>query len=51
VYKEIDKLEKSKIAVRQFTTRDEKFLIPAIIAFILIAFEIVARNTVLKNFI
>lgn len=50
VYKEIDKLEKSKIAVRQFTTRDEKFLIPAIVAFCLIAFEVGVRNTVLKNF-
>jgi len=51
VYKEIDQLEKSKIAVRQYTTREELFLIPAIIAFCLIALEVGARNTVLKNFI
>ncbi len=50
VYKEIDKLEKSKIAVRQYTTRDEMFLIPALIAFCLIALEVLAKNTVLKNF-
>ena len=51
VYKEIDQLEKSKIAVRQYTTREEMYLIPAIIAFCLIAFEVGARNTILKNFI
>jgi Ca-activated chloride channel family protein len=51
VYKEIDKLEKSKIAVRQFTVHEEKFLIPAIIAFLFIALEVIARNTVLKSLI
>jgi Ca-activated chloride channel family protein len=51
VYKEIDKMEKSKIAVRQFTRHEEKFLIPAIIAFLLIALEVIARNTVLKSII
>ncbi len=33
VYAEIDKMEKSKIDVRQFTRREEKFMIPAAIAF------------------
>ncbi|HVN57367.1 MAG TPA: VWA domain-containing protein [Bacteroidales bacterium] len=49
VYKEIDKLEKSKIDVRQFKVRDEKFLPFAIIAFVLLALEIILRNTLLKN--
>jgi Ca-activated chloride channel family protein len=49
VYSEIDRMEKSKIDVRQFTRREEKFLIPAVIAFILLAFEILTRITVYKN--
>lgn len=51
VYKEIDKLEKSKIDVRQFKVRDEKFLLPAILAFILVVLEIVLRNTIFKTFL
>ena len=49
VYNEIDKLEKSKIDVKQFTRKEEKYLAPALIAFCLIALEIVARNTVMKS--
>jgi Ca-activated chloride channel family protein len=49
VYAEIDKMEKSKIDVRQFTRKQEKFLIPAIIAFILLAFEVLLRHTIYKN--
>jgi Ca-activated chloride channel homolog len=49
VYSEIDKLEKSKIDVKQFIRKEEKFLIPAIIAFCLLAIEILARYTVLKK--
>jgi Ca-activated chloride channel homolog len=49
VYSEIDKMEKSKIDVRQFTKKEEKFLIPSIIAFILIGFEILLRTTLYKN--
>lgn len=49
VYKEIDKLEKSKIDVRQFTKKEEVYLWPAIIAFCMIIMEIVARNTVFKT--
>ena len=49
VYKEIDKLEKSKIDVRQFSRKEERYLIPALIAFILLAIEIIARNTIFKN--
>jgi Ca-activated chloride channel family protein len=49
VYAEIDKLEKSKIDVRQFTKKEEKFLLPAIIAFVLLALESLLRITIFKN--
>jgi Ca-activated chloride channel homolog len=49
VYNEIDKLEKSKIDVRQFSRKDEKYLIPALIAFCLIALETLLRNTIFKT--
>lgn len=49
VYNEIDKLEKSKIDVRQFSRKEEKFLIPALIAFCLLVFEILVRNTLFRN--
>jgi Ca-activated chloride channel homolog len=49
VYKEIDKLEKSKIDVRQFTRKEEKYFLPALIAFCFLLFEIVIRNTIYKN--
>lgn len=49
VYKEIDKLEKSKIDVRQFNRKEEKYLIPAIIAFILLMLELLVRNTIFNN--
>ncbi len=49
VYKEIDQMEKSKIAVRQFSTREEKYLIPAVMAFCLIAIELLLRNTIFRN--
>jgi len=49
VYKEIDKLEKSKIDVRQFSRKDEKYLIPALIAFILVALEVLLRNSLFRN--
>jgi Ca-activated chloride channel family protein len=49
VYAEIDKLEKSKIDVRQFTRKEEKFLLPALLAFIMFALEALARLTILKK--
>jgi len=49
VYNEIDKLEKSKIDVRQFSRKDEKFFLPGLIAFCLLAFEILIRNTIFRN--
>lgn len=49
VYKEIDKLEKSKIDVRQFSRKEERYLLPALMAFCMIVLEIGARNTIFKN--
>lgn len=49
VYKEIDKLEKSKIDVRQFSKKEERYLIPALIAFCMLILEIVARNSIFRN--
>ena len=49
VYNEIDKLEKSKIDVRQFSRKEEKYQILALIALCLLAFEILLRNTIFRN--
>ena len=49
VYAEIDKLEKSKIDVRQFSRKEEEYLVPAIIAFCIIALELLVRYTILRN--
>lgn len=49
VYSEIDKLEKSKIDVKQFIRKEEKYLTPAIIAFCLLAIEMILRNMVLRK--
>jgi Ca-activated chloride channel homolog len=49
VYAEIDKLEKSKIDVRQFNRKEEKFLLPALIAFVLLLLEIIVKKTILRD--
>lgn len=49
VYSEIDKLEKSKIDVKQFSRKEEKYLAPALIAFCLLLLELLARNTLFRN--
>ncbi|MGB8490482.1 MAG: aerotolerance regulator BatA, partial [Bacteroidales bacterium] len=49
VYHEIDQLEKSKINVKQLVRKDDKYLVPAIIAFLLIAIELLLRNTLLRS--
>ncbi len=49
IYDEIDKMEKSKIDVRQYRMREEKFFLPALIAAILFLIEIFVRNTILKS--
>ncbi len=49
VYREIDKLEKSKIDVRQFSKKEERYILPALIAFILVVLEVSLRNTLMRN--
>jgi Ca-activated chloride channel family protein len=49
IYKEIDKLEKSKIDVKQFIRKEEKYLLPALFAFCLLMLELAARTTIFKN--
>jgi Ca-activated chloride channel homolog len=49
VYNEIDKLEKSKIDVRQFSRKEEKYLLPALVAFTLLILEMLIRNTIFRN--
>jgi Ca-activated chloride channel family protein len=49
VYNEIDKLEKSKIDVRQFSRKEEKYMVPALVALILVVLELLLKNTIFKN--
>jgi Ca-activated chloride channel family protein len=49
VYNEIDKLEKSKIDVRQFSRKEEKYFIPALVAFILMALEVLLKNSIFRT--
>lgn len=49
VYKEIDKLEKTKLNVKEFSKREEAYMPFALVAFLCILLELVLRNTVLKK--
>ncbi|MGP8215809.1 MAG: aerotolerance regulator BatA, partial [Bacteroidia bacterium] len=49
IYKEIDKMEKSRIEEKDYTDRSEEFLPFAIAASILLALEILLKNSVLKT--
>lgn len=49
VYKEIDKLEKTKLNVKEFSKREEAFVPFAWIAFLCILLELLLRTTVLKR--
>jgi Ca-activated chloride channel family protein len=49
IYNEIDKLEKTKIEVKEYSRKDEKYMFFAIAAFILLLFEIVLRTIFLKS--
>jgi Ca-activated chloride channel family protein len=49
VYGEIDKLEKSKIDVRQYSRKEEKFIIPAMVVLCLLMVEMVTRNLFFRN--
>ncbi len=49
IYKEIDKLEKSKIAVKKYSEKQDDYLPFAIAAALLLIFEILFKNTILRN--
>ncbi len=49
IYQEIDKLEKSKMEVREFSRKTEEYLLWAAIAILILLLEAVLRVTILKN--
>ncbi len=49
IYDEIDRLEKSRIDVTEFSEKTEEFLPLALLAFVLLALEFLLRNTILKT--
>ena len=49
IYQEIDKLEKTKISVREFTKKKELYLSFALVAFVLLLLEVLIRNLYLKR--
>jgi Ca-activated chloride channel family protein len=49
VYNEIDKLEKSKIEVKEYSRKNEEYLPFLVLAGIILVFEVVLRNTLLRN--
>lgn len=49
VYQEIDKLERTKLSVKEYSTREEEFQIFALIAFVALLLEMLLRNTILKK--
>jgi len=49
VYEEINKLEKTKLSVKEFSTRDEEYQIFALIAALCVLSIIILRNTILRR--
>lgn len=49
IYKEIDKLEKTKISVEEYTSKSEEYLPWVIWAFILLLCEVLLRMTILRH--
>ncbi|BAX78676.1 vWA domain-containing protein [Labilibaculum antarcticum] len=49
IYEQIDKLEKSKIEVKQYSTKSEEYLIFALFAALFLLLEIALRNSILRN--
>lgn len=51
IYKEINKLETTEIQEQKYYNYDEKFKPLVLFAFILLAVEILLRNTIFRSFI
>ena len=49
IYSEIDKMEKTKISVQQYSKKQEEYKNWALLLFALLLFEILLRNTLLRN--
>jgi len=49
IYNEIDKLEKSKISVKEYSRKQEEYLPYAIASFILLLLDFVLRKTILRS--
>jgi len=49
VFAEIDKMEKTKLSVQQFSRREEAYMPWAIAALLLLAIELLIRHTILRN--
>lgn len=49
IFDEIDKMEKTKMSVREFSRKDEEFLPFALAAIVLLLLHVIIRNTVLRN--
>ncbi len=49
IYQEIDKLEKTKINVKEFSKKNEEFYLFALLSFIFAFSEVLIRNTILRK--
>ncbi len=49
IFDEIDQLEKTKISVKEFSTKEEEYRVWALVAFALLCLEFLLRNTLLRN--
>ncbi len=49
IYQEIDKLEKTKINVKEYSKKNEEYYIFALLAFLFLLSEIALRNTLLRK--
>jgi Ca-activated chloride channel family protein len=49
VYEQIDKLEKTKLNVKEFSKREEEYRLFALIALALLLLEVLLRNSILKK--
>lgn len=49
IYQEIDKLEKTRIKIQQYSKKDEQFYLFSIFAFVFLILEILLRNTVFRK--
>ena len=49
IFEEIDKLEKTKLTVKEFSVKEEEYTIWALMALLCLGLEIVLRHTLLKN--